>query len=59
MKKMTARIPDETHTKLKLLAALEGKSMMDIIAEEIEERFKKTLGNEASILLKKKLAAER
>lgn len=55
MKKMTAKLSDEVHTKLKVLSALEGKKMMDIIAEGIEERFQKNLGNKASELLSSKI----
>jgi predicted transcriptional regulator len=55
MKKMTARLSDETHAKLKILSALEGKSMLQIITECIEERFA-ALGKEASKLLKKELS---
>jgi predicted DNA-binding protein len=55
MKKVTARLSDETHAKLKILSALEGKSMLQIITECIEERFD-ALGKEASKLLKKELS---
>ncbi|MFH1672773.1 MAG: hypothetical protein ABIF87_05045 [Pseudomonadota bacterium] len=55
MKKVTARLSDETHAKLKILSALEGKSMLQIITECIEERFA-ALGKEASKLLKKELS---
>ncbi len=53
MKKVTARLSDETHAKLKILSALEGKSMLQIITECIEERFA-ALGEEGSKLLKKR-----
>ncbi|MBW1676326.1 MAG: hypothetical protein JRF30_03470 [Deltaproteobacteria bacterium] len=55
MKKMTARLSDEAHAKLKILSALEGKSMLRIITECIEERFA-ALGEEASKLLKKEVS---
>jgi len=55
MKKITARLGNETHAKLKMLSALEGKSMLQIITECIEERFA-ALGEEASKLLKKKVS---
>ncbi|NVM21316.1 MAG: hypothetical protein HWN68_06005 [Desulfobacterales bacterium] len=55
MKKMTARLSNETHAKLKILSALEGKSMLQIITECIEKRFA-ALGEEASNLLKKELS---
>lgn len=55
MKKITARLSDEAHAKLKILSALEGKSMLRIINECIEQRFA-ALGKEASKLLKKELS---
>jgi predicted HicB family RNase H-like nuclease len=55
MKKMTARLSDEVHAKLKILSALEGKSMLQIITECIEDRFA-ALGKEASKLLKKNVS---
>ena len=54
MKKLTARLSDEAHAQLKILSALQQKSMLQIITECIEERFT-ALGKEASKLLKKEL----
>ena len=54
MKKLTTRLSDEAHAQLKILSALQGKSMLQIITECIEERFA-ALGKEASTLLKKEL----
>lgn len=52
---MTARLSDEVHAKLKILSALEGKSMLQIITECIEDRFA-ALGKEASKLLIKSMS---
>lgn len=54
MKKLTARLSDEAHAQLKILSALQGKSMLQIITECIEKRFA-ALGKEALTLLKKEL----
>ncbi|MFH1831760.1 MAG: hypothetical protein ABH827_03050 [bacterium] len=37
LSRITLDVPEETHKKLKMMAAILGKSMRDIIIEAIEE----------------------
>ncbi len=39
MKKLTFNISEESHKKLKILAAVTGQTMTQIILESIEKRF--------------------
>ena len=39
IKRLTLRIPEPVHRKLKVLAAAEGKTMVEIVIECVQHRF--------------------
>lgn len=41
MKQLTIKVPDESHRKLKTIAAISGKTMTDIIVEWIDAEAKR------------------
>jgi predicted HicB family RNase H-like nuclease len=46
IKQLTLRLPEDSHRKLKILAACSGKSMTEIIIGCIDERLKHCLERE-------------
>ena len=46
LKQLTLRLPEETHRRLKILAACSGKSMTEILTCCIDERLKGCLERE-------------
>ena len=39
VKRLTLRIPEGVHRKLKVIAAAEGKTMVEVLVECIEDRY--------------------
>lgn len=49
LSRITVDIPQESHKRLKTLAALQGRSMRDIIIESIEHHLHSTIPNKETL----------
>jgi hypothetical protein len=54
MKRLTANIPDDLHTSLKIACTLEGKDMTTVLLKLVEEYVEKIEKRKLIVLSKKK-----